>query len=184
MHYPGCGLVHANCTLLSCCSDGIANLKDSSTCSETARNMTLFDPVSFSNITQETSCLAYFRSCFSRNTFHSYGQCCECDPGWTGFSCNVPICSKHCLKGVCYEPEKCRCDAGWSESDCSVPICTDCQHGACTDVNVCRCFYGWTGAHCSEPVSVPPCVHGTTVDMDRCQCEEGYSGRICDIREE
>jgi len=184
LHFPGCGLEPSACTYLSCCSDGIANDITSSTCSNSTLNMTLFDPVSFSNITYESACLPYFRSCFSTNSFHSYGQCCECDPGWTGFSCKIPICSHTCQHGVCTQPEKCVCDPGWSESDCSVPICTDCEHGACTDVDICRCFYGWTGLHCSVPVSVPACVHGIAVDMDVCKCADGYTGRICDIREE
>lgn len=189
LHYPGCGLSPQQCTYMSCCSDAIANEMDSASCTDDLRNLTQYSPLTRSNTTQEISCLDMFRECFRVNAQRSFGQCCECQAGWTAYDCNTPICSKECVHGSCKQPELCVCEEGWQAEDCNTPKCKDCLNGACIDVDVCRCFYGWSGSNCRtrrshSAVSIPDCVHGHPVDMDKCQCDEGYTGRICDIREE
>ena len=149
LHYPGCGLTPQQCTYMSCCTDAIASSSDSTNCNNTVRSAVQFDPASRSNVTVNESCINQFRSCFLLNAKKSYGQCCECDEGWTGYDCNTPICSQDCVQGVCWNPDVCLCTTGWKAEDCNTPICSNCQHGACIDVNVCRCFYGWTDDNCS-----------------------------------
>ena len=59
---------------------------------------------------------------------------CDCDAGWEGNDCSIPICNgipstdpDVCSgKGSCEDSDEgptCTCDTGWEGSDCSIPIC-------------------------------------------------------------
>jgi hypothetical protein len=77
---------------------------------------------------------------------------CHCDDGYSGESCEIPVCDPPCVGG----------------------------QGACIAPNVCECFYGWSGDQCQLPKSTPPCINGVAIAPDVCQCDAGWGGRICD----
>lgn len=41
--------------------------------------------------------------------------CCE---GWTGTSCDVPICTLACVNGQCTAPDTCLCNTGYAGEAC------------------------------------------------------------------
>ncbi|CAD7967566.1 unnamed protein product, partial [Amoebophrya sp. A25] len=121
------------------------------------------------------------------------GGCCECDPGWSGWRCDIPLCHPNCIHGTCIAPDLCHCDAGWKgphfkaslslANQCMDPTCDpECvaDQGVCVYTNTCECFYGWGGVSCEKPISLPACVNGAAYMPDMCECNRGWAGRICD----
>lgn len=41
-----------------------------------------------------------------------------CCPGWTGASCNDPVCTIPCANGRCVAPDKCACNNGYAGEGC------------------------------------------------------------------
>ncbi len=88
---------------------------------------------------------------FSRGTGNcTHPNTCTCEKGWTGNSCEIPLCAQECNHGKCTAPDTCTCDrwesqfvdsttgvvpkyqvesgeaqlSGWTGYDCNTPICT------------------------------------------------------------
>ncbi len=46
---------------------------------------------------------------------------CNCTKGWTGPTCDQPVCPAACTAhGTCVQPGSCACASGWTGPDCSV----------------------------------------------------------------
>ncbi|RWS08771.1 delta-like protein D, partial [Dinothrombium tinctorium] len=75
-----------------------------------------------------------------------------CPPGFTGSSCNQPICKRGCHQA----------------------------HGYCEKPSECKCKFGWTGDNCSLCLQMPGCIHGSCIKPFECRCEDGWSGMFCD----
>ena len=180
-HYPGCGLKKEQCTVQKCCDEVISNSVTSTNCDNTPRNFTYFDYYEGVQKQEEVSCLERFRNCFKENMVVSSGQCCECNEGWLGNFCSIPICTVDCVYGTCVAPNTCDCDEGWTGSICDEPVCEVCENGTCQEPELCECFEGWEGKGCNVPYSTPACVEGVATSPDTCLCNPGYGGRICDI---
>ena len=116
--------------------------------------------------------------------FQFLGQCCQCDEGWMGINCNIPLCDPSCLHGICISPNVCKCESSdWKGSACEIPSCPDgCVNGVCISPSNCQCFYGFKGKDCNLFQSTPSCVHGTATYPDLCDCEMNWKGRLCEIR--
>ncbi len=83
------------------------------------------------------------------------GQCNveNCDPGWSGPGCAVPVCD---------------------------PVCRN--QGECVAPNTCSCAAGWTGAVCERPRCDPPCANGgTCIGPLTCRCTDDWGGDTCTI---
>jgi hypothetical protein len=123
------------------------------------------------------------RGCYNNGTCIAPDTC-SCAEGWSGPSCNVPLCSQTCNhNGRCTLPDVCTCEKGWEGVDCLIPICAqECQNGGyCIAPDTCKCFQwyndfrdgrlgggrplfmdpqgfplntGWTGYDCSSPICV------------------------------
>ena len=116
-------------------------------------------------------------TCIAPNT-------CLCAQGYTGYSCNIPLCKQTCHHyGICTGIDTCTCEKGWTGYDCSIPICAqECQNsGYCVAPDTCKCnqwpnhfvdgrlaggrpvyqdtdgnplLTGWTGYDCGVPICV------------------------------
>lgn len=87
---------------------------------------------------------------------------CECDKGWGGGMCEIPLCPGECVHGKCYSfppsnetdkwgVAKCGCYEGWDGPTCEEPLCKKaCSgNGICVE-GTCACFKGWDGEACDE----------------------------------
>ena len=105
---------------------------------------------------------------------------CVCASGWTGVSCNSPICAS-CVNGACTAPGVCTCQSGWQGSSCNVAICSNgCVQGACNAPNTCTCNAGWSGTNCSSAICSPSCVNGLCTTPNTCTCSAGWQHALCD----
>ena len=147
----------------------------------TAENQTyeLYDTKVQTVATIETSRQQHFLECFIANLQY-YGQCCQCNPGWTGIDCTVPVCWPNCVNGKCVYPNMCLCEEGWTGEICNLGKCAVCLHGKCSGPEYCECFYGYEGHGCDIPKSYPSCLNGYASGADSCTCNAGWTGRICD----
>lgn len=120
---------------------------------------------------------------------------CNCEPGWRGIFCSIPLCSQGCDSdhGWCRRPEECRCRLGWTGDNCTecVPY-PGCLHGTCSEPWTCNCSPGWGGVKCDEQLNtcetLQPCANGgTCVSIEKndggytCHCDLGFSGENCTI---
>ena len=126
--------------------------------------------------------------CDPTTTCSGHGTCdladdsCICDVGWTGASCDEPVCEQACVNGTCVGPDACECELGWTGLICSLPICDpNCVIGFCVNPNQCACVIGWMGDICDTPVCDPACVNGTCTAPGECECESGWTGTLCDV---
>lgn len=81
------------------------------------------------------------RGCFNNGTCIAPDTC-QCEQGWSGNDCSIPLCENECLNnGNCTLPNTCTCALGWTGSDCSVPLCAqECRNGGkCVAPDTCEC---------------------------------------------
>jgi len=101
-----------------------------------------------------------------------YGECvdpnvCNCDIGYTGDVCDVPVCygsesgsvnvcNKH---GSCISPDNCDCDTWYYEDNCDMWNCATIPKddpsvcsgfGQCVGPEICRCQPGRMGLECDD----------------------------------
>jgi hypothetical protein len=114
------------------------------------------------------------------------GNTCACKAGYTGPTCEVPLCVQTCVHGVCKSPDTCLCNPGWFDANCTTPVCSvTCGNGGnCTNPErerPCTCPSEWAGDTCREPVCARvTCVNGgSCVAPDTCLCPPGWSGHDC-----
>ena len=110
---------------------------------------------------------------------------CECKRGWSGLTCENPICNKTCENnGSCIGPNLCKCKEGWNGSTCENPICRNgCENdGKCIKPDTCQCLSGWTGSSCENAICDQKCENnGKCTAPDTCTCAVGWSGKYCEI---
>lgn len=147
LHFPGCGFLQETCTLYPSCDDVARYNFVSRNCTDEVQTYEFFSNVTKQTAFMETSCLEYFTEAFIRNMEYQ-GQCCQCNPGWTGIDCEQAVCYPTCHHGTCIEPNVCACDEGWQGLLCHIGICEVCEYGLCIAPEVCHCFYGYSGHGC------------------------------------
>ena len=103
---------------------------------------------------------------------------CLCNTGWSGETCETPVCSPVCQNGgVCQEGNVCDCSGtGFTGNLCQTEVTCDpeCVNGECVEsggVYTCDCDSGWTGETCET--ESPP--------LGRCltNCDCWGSGNYC-----
>jgi hypothetical protein len=127
---------------------------------------------------------------------------CTCADGWTGYDCNVPICSytdvysniiEGCkYGGVCYDVGKCACPmqrsllyivhdeptnvlTGWEAKDCSMAVCTQGYFEA-----ECRSVPPGAGGVSSMGEGCYRCANGGNCTApDVCTCTAEWTGYDC-----
>jgi Notch-like protein len=100
---------------------------------------------------------------------------CRCNPGYTGLTCDVDVCSQsECgmaetcvIQGSEYI---CRCKPGFTGDQCDIR-------------DFCSSAVDCAGSSCP-----PNCSHGTCVNQGvdqaggfRCECDPGFTGTLCDV---
>jgi hypothetical protein len=69
------------------------------------------------------SCIESLRTCFRQNAMgRGMGQCCECEVGWGGVFCDLPLCRKSCVHGKCDSRDKCTCSDYYTGDSCTERI--------------------------------------------------------------
>ncbi|CAG2113906.1 unnamed protein product, partial [Medioppia subpectinata] len=112
----------------------------------------------------------------------------ECAVGWSGASCDAPLCD--CFNGFCESPNKCVCRHGWRGDRCDqCQPYPGCRHGFCVAPFQCNCDRNWGGILCDHNLDVCAsvahlCLNGgqcvnTAPDAYRCHCPDGFSGLHC-----
>ena len=181
-HYPGCGLYSINCTLLPCCTQVEMNSDTPENCNDIPTNRFVYDSSLASFELKFISCIESYRNCFKDNAAGApRGQCCICERGWGGPSCDIPLC-ENCIHGTCIGQNECKCDDNYEGEFCNIPVCSKCVYGECIEPEKCDCFYGYKGDHCDEPETTPFCYKGKEKFGDKCECYEGYKGKLCEIK--
>lgn len=169
------------CTKLPCCDVVNLNHHNTTNCGSEQRNMDVYDDAFKTYVTRFEVCENYYERCFLENQ-RFRGQCCECNEGWGGKACDIPLCREPCRNGYCSDKDTCTCDFGFSGNLCELPICKKtCLNGVCLRVDYCECFYGWKGIDCSIPTKSPFCVNGVVIGVNNCKCAPGWKGDLCEI---
>nr|XP_058949529.1 uncharacterized protein LOC131777281 isoform X1 [Pocillopora verrucosa] len=127
------------------------------------------------------------------------GYSCSCEPGFTGFHCQVDHCNPNPCKnqGLCARDKashyKCNCHNGFLGRNCQVNSClpNPCKNdGLCVTVRgkgyQCKCRDGFNGPHCeSNPCYPNPCNNGGSClvfyTVYLCKCPTAYRGTRCNI---
>jgi hypothetical protein len=86
---------------------------------------------------------------------------CECDLGWNGTDCSIPMCDPPCQHGECAGPDSCDCSgSGYQHCTNAPPVCgcdeNEClrAYKVCDELSSCMNFVG--GYNCSGcPVGYP-----------------------------
>ena len=191
-HFPGCGIISKYCTKLPCCDVVQINYDTSLNCTSEKQYRTIYDDSTKTFSTSFISCLDYYKDCFIINQAYR-GQCCECDDGWGGTDCSIPLCKNQCSNGYCSYKDECTCFPGYSGIVCETPLCAkECINGICTDTDYCECYYGWTGDDCTVrkfyyniiiiAIKYPFCINGKASSVDTCTCDIGWEGNLCEIK--
>ncbi|KAK8778956.1 hypothetical protein V5799_019716 [Amblyomma americanum] len=95
-----------------------------------------------------------------------------CRPGWTGATCETPVCRRGChpVHGYCERPGECVCRPGWKSELCDhcAPY-PGCRHGYCNNTP-------WQGKNCTQdrpcggpggqPCSPPAALQGCAAGED------------------
>lgn len=123
---------------------------------------------------------------------------CNCNPGYTGVHCGIPICSTNCnYAGKCTAPNTCSCFRGRMGANCE----TDCGcngHGICNTDATCQCdsgyFYNSTSKKCEFSCFGQPSLNcygpnlqscnncvGGTCSNGTCNCWPGFQGLDCSV---
>eukprot|EP01012_Entosiphon_sulcatum_P041751 TRINITY_DN5563_c0_g1_i1.p1 TRINITY_DN5563_c0_g1~~TRINITY_DN5563_c0_g1_i1.p1 ORF type:complete len:3965 (+),score=264.90 TRINITY_DN5563_c0_g1_i1:1146-13040(+) len=117
-------------------------------------------------------------TCESRLKCSGHGTCissgsaqgCDCNTGFSGTACNVPVCTPACVHGTCVAPPlesspRCNCDPGYTGTSCSSLLkcskLSDCNsNGRCVTTTsgdtACVCYSGFSGDQCALTVE-PAC---------------------------
>uniref|UniRef100_A0A0N4ZX59 Delta-like protein n=1 Tax=Parastrongyloides trichosuri TaxID=131310 RepID=A0A0N4ZX59_PARTI len=115
----------------------------------------------------------------------------QCDEGWSGKRCDIPICKQSCGKnGKCVAPDKCYCYNLFKGETCQecIPL-PGCQNGYCNKRNECICKEGWGGPLCN--INLNPCKtknrckNGGICKNDKdgntlCNCPLEFFGKYCE----
>ena len=142
---------------------------------------------------------------------YGYWPTYSCASGYTGASCNTPVCydleatnPNVCNgKGKCTGPNTCSCSASISPSDSGTCVpygfCEDLSsynsgschgRGTCFFNNTCACDRSYYGDACEieatcfgiSKSSYGVCSnHGKCTDIDLCECSTGYAGKNCEL---
>lgn len=110
---------------------------------------------------------------------------CQCQPGWLGEDCTIPLCSKTCGSNkVCVGPDLCGCKPGYNGTACAQPLCTqECRNGgSCSAPDTCSCAPGWFDTNCTTPVCSQTCANGgDCISPNNCLCPSEWTGTDCRI---
>ncbi|KAL1447964.1 hypothetical protein MTO96_006538 [Rhipicephalus appendiculatus] len=119
----------------------------------------------------------------------------QCRPGWTGSTCETPVCRRGChpVHGYCERPGECVCRPGWRSELCDhcAPY-PGCRHGYCNNTPwQCICDLNWGGILCDQDLNYcgthEPCMNGGTCEHTAgaqrylCRCRPGFSGTNCEL---
>ncbi len=108
-HFPGCGYKPINCTEIPCCDLVKLNGDTPENCDYEVKERFVYDTIRKSIVMNITSCMDYYKDCFRINSLKGgRGQCCECEKGWGGIYCDIPLCL-NCLHGTCVDKDVCVC---------------------------------------------------------------------------
>lgn len=118
-HYPGCGLDSKYCTKLPCCEVVEQNNDKADDCSSENSYRIGYDESTKTFSTSFISCFDQIYECFITNQ-QFRGQCCECDEGWGGIDCTIPLCKEKCLNGYCVSKDTCECFKGYAGRVCEL----------------------------------------------------------------
>jgi hypothetical protein len=101
--------------------------------------------------------------CYPQYSPCKMGTCvfgfCACQPGWSGYRCDVPLCFtdktlKGCAQGTCVARDTCQCNKYYRGDRCDIyDVCAGndyCYRGRCTGLESCQCEDNWWGAKCDK----------------------------------
>ncbi|XP_017775669.1 PREDICTED: fibrillin-2-like [Nicrophorus vespilloides] len=116
-----------------------------------------------------------------------------CCPGWARHHslglCVIPVCTRPCSPGRCYQPNLCMCEDGRRATSCLAKYGSEggncravCMNGGTCKDGKCECNAGYTGEFCTEPICTRSCENGgRCVGPNRCACIYGFTGNHCEI---
>lgn len=121
--------------------------------------------------------------CSNRGTCFSLQKVCDCNRGWTGSGCHIPVCpgqpqcSNHGQCVVTSNVPACTCDEGWMGEACQTPCLNGTVMKTENNEEFCSCNDCFNGISCDVECS----SRGVCIN-DTCDCGfDGWRGKTCDV---
>lgn len=133
-------------------------------------------------------------TCLNNGILNPTNNSCQCQPGYQGTICEIPICNNYCVHGKCFIGQDnrptCECNPEFEGERCDRNKCDGfcLNNGNCSFTSsaaTCACPKNFSGKRCETAICTSDyCYNGRCIVEEggspRCQCNVGYRGERCE----